>query len=527
MTRYRAALAAVAIVAGVVAICFSWQPGLASLFDDSVSYLLMAQAFSPFHGPSPVVLEAARYERYPPFFPFLLAISHGAFDWRLAHALVATCFAASVFLLGVHTRAISGSARLAVVAAIIYAILPGTWLNLKGILSEFPYMALTFAALAFHQHRRDKPPDAKSSIALGLLLAAVLLTRSVGVTLVAAVAIDEGLHYLRTRERTRLRGLVLALAFPLFAGALWFALRPVGGGEDPYESAWTLLSIGVNASALVDAWLNALLIYWGEPWMPAFIGACAIGLAGLSATLWRAFHGESDGLYCVLFLLALLSWPYPGQMYRLAFPIVPLLIVNALWSVRQQIGRRWDVAAAERWTPVVALLPLALCTPALFFIATRASATEQAGAGDPLADIAEFYRIPDWRSAVWTATMELGVLEDMERIRGSTPESSRIMWFVPAYMALLANRRGALLERSVNADALAKQVLDSRAEYIYLANVHPRDSRLRHGNPLDDLGNARAFTQVMWQRGAPSGQVYAVLLKVDRDGIERAHGANP
>ncbi len=88
----------------------------------------MAQAFSPFGSAGPVVLEAARQERYPPLFPFLLAISNGAFDWRLAHAVVAACFAASVFLLGAHTRAISGSARLAVAAAIIYVVLPGTWL---------------------------------------------------------------------------------------------------------------------------------------------------------------------------------------------------------------------------------------------------------------------------------------------------------------------------------------------------------------------------------------------------------------
>ena len=510
-----------------MAIRFSWQPGLASLFDDSVSYLLMAQSFSPFDSADFVVLEAAGRERYPPLFPFLLAISNGAFDWHLAHAVVAACFGASVFLLGVHTRAISGSGRLAVAAAIIYVILPGTWLNLKGILSEFPYMALTFAALAIHQHRRDKPPEAKSSVALGLMLAAVLLTRSVGVTLVAAVAIDEGLNYLRRREKTRLLSVSLALAFPLIAGALWFALRPAGGGEDPYESAWTLLSISVNASALVDAWLNALLIYWGEPWMPTFVGACAIGLAGLGATLWRAFHGKSDGLYCVLYLLVLLSWPFPGQMYRLAFPIVPLLIVNALWGVRQQIGLNWGVAAAERWTPAGVLLPLALCVPALFFIATRASATEEAGAGHALADITEFYRIPDWRSAVGTATMEIEVLEDMERIRASTPESSRVMWFVPGYMALLANRRGAPLERSANAAALEKQVLDSRANYIYLANVHPRDSRLRHGNPLDDWPNARGFTQLIWRRGGPNGQVYAVLLKVDRDRIERDMGTIP
>jgi hypothetical protein len=149
---------------------------------------------------------------------------------------------------------------------------------------------------------------------------------------------------------------------------------------------------------------------------------------------------------------------------------------------------------------------------------------EEAGTSRPLADITEFYRIPYRPGAVGTASMELGVLEDMERIRASTPESARIMWFVPGYLALLANRHGALLERSVKPDALAKQVLDSGADYIYLANVHPRDSALRRGNPVDDWANARAFTQPIWQRSGPNGEVYAVLLKVDRDRAKTSEG---
>ena len=129
MTGRRAALGGLATLAGAAAIAFTWQPGLASLYDDSVFYLMMAQAMSPFGEASPAVLAAAPFQTYPPFLPLVLALGGGAFDWRIAHAIVAIAFGASVYLLGSHARNITGSARMAFAAALVYALLPGVWLN--------------------------------------------------------------------------------------------------------------------------------------------------------------------------------------------------------------------------------------------------------------------------------------------------------------------------------------------------------------------------------------------------------------
>jgi len=41
---FHALLAALAIATGAFALAFTWQPGLASMYDDSVSYLIQAQA---------------------------------------------------------------------------------------------------------------------------------------------------------------------------------------------------------------------------------------------------------------------------------------------------------------------------------------------------------------------------------------------------------------------------------------------------------------------------------------------------
>ena len=47
----------------------------------------------------------------------------------------------------------AASVALGVAAALLYAVLPGAWLNMKGILSEFPFMALAFGALSIVRFR--------------------------------------------------------------------------------------------------------------------------------------------------------------------------------------------------------------------------------------------------------------------------------------------------------------------------------------------------------------------------------------
>ena len=213
MTRSHAALGALAAAAAIPAAIFAWQPGLASLYDDSVSYLVMAQALSPFAPASAAVAAAFPQEKYPPLFPLLLALGGGAYDWRIAHLWVALAFAASVFFLGVHAAKASGSARIGFATAFVFAWMPGVWLNLKGILSEFPFMALAFATLAYYERLHARPATRRAYIGLGVLLAAVMLTRTIGVALLAAVAVSEGWKFLRGRERDRLRHAAWASRF--------------------------------------------------------------------------------------------------------------------------------------------------------------------------------------------------------------------------------------------------------------------------------------------------------------------------
>jgi 4-amino-4-deoxy-L-arabinose transferase-like glycosyltransferase len=536
--RFHAALGALALAVGAFALRFLWHGGIDSLYDDSVSYLIMAQAFSPFEAVDPAIAVAAPDEKYPPLFPLLLALTGGAYDWRIAHAVVALCFAASVFLFGEHARRVTGSARLAWIAALVFAAMPGAWLSAKGILSEFPFMALVFAALVYYDRLRESASRRGAWLAMGVLLAAVMLTRTIGVALAAAVAFAECMRFLRTRDAAGLRALPWTLGVAFAITGLWYALRP-GGGEDTYVTSsagmiegfrqhgltWAREWIRVNASSLADAWFTALMIFWGEPWKPGFMLASAFGILGLAGALRRAARGEVDAAYCVAFLAILLLWPYPGQMYRLAFPVVPLLMLNAIWLAKALMDRRLDAVRVTRWSAAVAVLPLALCVPAvLFYIVERARMPHDTPGPYRKTDIAEFYRIPSGPSAERNALTQIAVLGDMERLRETTPREARVMWYTPNYVSLLARRRGVPLERPGDSAALAAQVRSSKADYIYLANVQPRDSLHAQGDPLDPAALAAPFSEPVWKRVNERGETLAILLKIDNQKIT-SHGA--
>src|SRR3972149_10516568 len=80
---------------GAIAARFVWHPVLASFADDSVSYLVMAQVFSPWQAAIPPVAEAFSHEAfYPPLFPALLGLLGAAHDTALAHAVTALMLAA-------------------------------------------------------------------------------------------------------------------------------------------------------------------------------------------------------------------------------------------------------------------------------------------------------------------------------------------------------------------------------------------------------------------------------------------------
>lgn len=528
MIGARVALALLSAAVGIFAIAFTWQSGLASLFDDSVSYLVMAQALTPWHATPAAIASAFPAEKYPPLFPLLLGVGGGAYDWRIAHAWVAVSFAASVFLLGLYARSITRSEAVGFAAALVFAWMPGMWLNVKGILSEFPYIALTLAALLQYRAASERPSRGRHAL-LCVFVAAVVLTRTIGIALVAAIAVVEARHWVRSRDNERIRRSAITLAVAIAIVGAWYVMRPSGGG-DAYVAfgtgvaqgaaehgvQWTLGIVATNISALIDAWLAALLIYWGEPWKPTFMLACLVGASAVAGTVWRALEMEVDALYVVFFVVILALWPFPGQMFRLAIPAMPLALAHAFW-LWMRIAMRLAPDRATRWSALAALVPLALCVPpVLFYIGERARLpAKELAVGYRIPDIAEFYRIPSRPAAEANALLEIGMFADFEQIRQTTPEGARVMWYLPAYVALLAQREGVALLRPADRAGLDAQLAARKPDYVFLSSVHPRDTAHRDGDPMDALAVLHDRGDIVWQRANAAGVTESVLLKID------------
>ena len=521
-----------ALVAGAAAIAFVWQPGLASVYDDSVSYLVMGQVLSPWAHASAAVVDAFPLERYPPLFPLLLGLTGGAFDWRIGHALIAVCFAASVFLCALHARGVTRSNAMALATALAFALLPGAWMNLKGILSEFPYLAFSLAALV--QHRRlEGRADARGWAALAVWVSAALLTRTIGVALVAGLAAAEGLRWLRSRDARRLRAAAIALAVPLAAIALWYLLRPAGR-EDTYAAIganmlkslrkegapWIVRVILGNVDSFGYSWLRALVIFWSGALDPKAILASAIGLVALAGAAWRAARGEPDGLYAACYLAILLLFPYPAHVYRLGVPIVPVLLAAAAWALAQASQRLSASPKARRYAAAACFAPLVLCVPAMLFVAGRVLERSAPGQRYARADIAEFYRFSVGPLAAATADREIAIFRDLDRIRETTPEDARIAWSLPDYIALLCGRTGLGVPQAADPAAFAAALSRRRVDYLYVNAQPMREEGPAAADPLVSARLAMEYAHPVWTRNGPDGKPAASLLRIDPQRLE-------
>lgn len=538
-SRFGIALALLASAAFAAGAAFTWHPGLASIYDDSVSYLVMAQGLDPWSAPSAAVAAAFPRESYPPVFPLAVALVGGAHDWRLAHLLVAACFGASVFLAGRHARAVTGSAAMGLATALTMAVLPEAWLNLKGVLSEFPYLALSLAALVWHRRLREELRPGPW-IGLGALLAATVLTRTVGIALIAGVAAAEALRWLRERDDARLARVGWALAIPLGCAALWYAARPTASGDDTYVrigsgilasiraqgASWLLDSALANAASLMYSWLHALTIFWSSPWQPRALLGSAVGVLAVAGVAGRALRGEADALYAIFYAGILLLWPFPGHMYRLGLPIVPVMLAAAWW-VLAELAPPGEASRRRRYATAASFAPLVLCLPAvLFYVAGRAFGPDAgSGAGTyRRSDIAEFYRIASGPVAASITDRQIGIFLDMERMRATTPASARILWKLPDYVALLADRDGVGLPAATDEAGFAREVRRRRVDYLYVTALPLRDESPGDDDPLAPGRLARAYTDVVWSRGTAGRGPEATLLKVDAARLERIAG---
>jgi hypothetical protein len=504
------------LVLALVWNAFARQPGLGTFADDSVSYLVMAQAFSPWRAAGAAVLGVLPLEGFhPPLFPMVLAFSGAAHDFALAHSLNAVLLAACLPLVYVVALRWLGSVPAALLALLAVAVLPAHWIQVRGILSEPLFCLLLLAAIAALEARVSE--QARAGM-LAFLLAALALTRTVGLAVAMAYALWALSRPGPLGERVK-RAVPALGAFASYA--LWLLVRPTGVPDANAGAAadrlaellaapspWSALAAGLarQALAMAEAWTGSLMLFWVEGSIARPTLAAAIGVLALVGLCIR--YRKADAWMVGAYLGVYLVWPFYDQMTRFLFPVVPALVVYAFVpAIRLAAGWRRPVLPAL----VLALTVASLALPALGFIQQRARSDL------PHARIIDWYRTPDLAAARTRAQVQLDLLADMQAIRAATGSDSRVMWVAPAYIALLAGRTGVPAPSSrLAADEYRRAVDASGADFVYLSTYHPRDT-IREEAWRAGTAALAGQGHVVWQRErAAADGLASTLIRLRR-----------
>jgi hypothetical protein len=330
---------------------------LVGVFYDDGLYAGLATALGSGHGyvhPNLPGMPVAVH--YPPLYPMLLApffgvlsVQGAALAGKLLNALLAAAAAGLIAWHAARSHLLGSRKPIWLAGAVVFAAaLAIPVLATQGVLFAEPLFGALLAVAVIAADRSTRPWVA------GVAAALALLTRSIGIAIVAGVLCFLLLH--RAPRRV-----ALAVALPgVIAGLVWGLWVATHARQiDPALA----LNYGTYLSPVAQAGLSALAVNIRDlprplevlafGWIPVFwlysilaIVALAIGLYGL----WVVSRRSSIGLVLVFYVLILAIWPYPPDRF--------------LWAVLPWLALVWCAGAfelASRWPR----LPIPLATFAL------------------------------------------------------------------------------------------------------------------------------------------------------------------
>jgi hypothetical protein len=299
---------------------------------------------------------APRHAHFPPGYPAALA-----FLWRTtgrsvvaAHGLSAACMVASVLLAGRWFRTLYPP-RQALILGLALA-LNWTWGRIGGAIQSEPFYILWEMLAVLAVVRAGRRGGASDGIVLGITLAACVLTRHVGVCLVAASAIELGLRgrgralaaamltstvlvfpwivwLLLVHHKTQV-GLLAQAPTGLAARGLFYLQRFPDQITGPFVEVATVFQRSGAIAGVANVWaaVATAVLIWG--WARAL----------------RTPRRRLAGLVAFLTLALLLVWPFT-EAGRFLIPLLPFVLVGATEGIAGLLGcltrrRRRDWAVA-------------------------------------------------------------------------------------------------------------------------------------------------------------------------------------
>ncbi len=354
VARHKALLVTLLVAHGLLA----WQLRARGIFTfgDDAAYLLLSRSVKALSYREFQFVGNPVAARFPPGYPAFLAMLTAPAGERLSVVSVAgilMSMAGLAFLFDVVRR--RWSTELALLATAATAVNPVLLTNAGSVTSETLYTTLTLASLwaadRAERARAPRPPGARAALAAGGLAIGAALTRSAGVTMLAAL----GIHWLQRRRYHWVFVFGVVATVTVGAWLTWTVVAPgrqvrrsyvddavnVRGGDGSLQStllqrvernvsiyvgqailtelslpvtprsrmdnvAWVALLGSLLAAGLVSAWgrWNAVVWYLGaysgllavwaytlerflDPLLPALIALIVVGAGVVSTALSR------------------------------------------------------------------------------------------------------------------------------------------------------------------------------------------------------------------------------------------------
>lgn len=321
--------------------------------EDDAGYLLLAKDLTQLGYRELQDIEAPTHARFPPGFPFVLALAGPLVGWRveLLTLLVTVCSAGAILFFFDAARRVVGL-QIALVTAVLLAVNPVGLRDAGMLMAEAPFKLWTAVGLWGVTRERDDPRFAFVAGA-GVIMGA--LTRSAGVVFVVGLLA----YWVLTKQYRRATLFGVAAALTVGAWLAWSFTAPdpenrrlyvadlgLRGSRTEGESFVTsafdrlaprlrTLATRVLPSTLAFPTVRGTAID-NAFWLVLYLGAVAAGVFALRHR-WRSFL-----LLLASYLALLVLWRWSNQ--RFASPFAPFLIVAILVGAAT-IARRWGVKA--------------------------------------------------------------------------------------------------------------------------------------------------------------------------------------
>jgi Zn-dependent membrane protease YugP len=416
-------------------IYFSYQNSYAGFKWDDAYYLLMADLFSPYLNEVPTTVAIIAGQRnYPPIYPLFIALfGGGSASIGTAHLATSTALVVGfvAFYIWLVKQPLNPIAAL--LLTIVAVLSPMTLLHFQTLWSEHLYLALSISALLCLQLTGR---DSKYWLLAGALVALASLTRTVGVTLIAAFVLHA---VIRNPPRRNL--LILTVSLPFIAERFLNTLLSISGHS--YEGhllslslpgIWTALS--QSPASFHAAWTEAFSF---QPGLPITILAYTVLAFSVMELVHRLREKRIDAFYLFLYLIVVVLWPFSNHAFRFIYPVFFILLgYSVLLLQRYLTSARLQQPDISSF--IGAVLFVVVCIPVTQQAASRLS--------EPAPSHLRDYRHTviwisnrDPANAVDTAAARYRLIEDMQVLKGKTDGNSCIYTEFPPLVRLFSNRR--------------------------------------------------------------------------------------